>query len=175
MKQKAIFLDRDGVINIEKDYLYKIEDFEFIDGLIEALQYLQSLGYLLFIITNQSGIGRGYYTNEDFENLTKWMIDELKKNNITISQVEHCPHAPDVECTCRKPKTGMIDNILKNFDIDLDSSWLIGDKTSDIECALNSNIKNTIQVRSGHTFSDSKADYVIDKLDQQSINSIIIG
>jgi len=149
---KAVFLDRDGVINIEKDYLFKIEDFEFIDGVFSSLKYLQDKGYLLFIITNQSGIGRGYYNLDDFSKLTSWMLEEFKKNDIVISQVEFCPHTPQDNCLCRKPKILMIDNILKNFDIDLNNSWLIGDKKSDIQCAINSGIKNTIQVRSGHKF-----------------------
>jgi D-glycero-D-manno-heptose 1,7-bisphosphate phosphatase len=170
---KAIFLDRDGVINIEKNYLYKIEDFEFIDGIFEALLYLQSLNYKLFIITNQSGIGRGYYTNDDFTELTLWMIKEFTKHHINISQVEYCPHTPNDNCTCRKPLTGMIDNILKNNLIDLSQSWLIGDKNSDIQCAKNANIKNTIQVKSGHIFNDkdSNADYILSSL--AKINSII--
>lgn len=154
---KAIFLDRDGVINVEKNYLYKIEDFEFIDGVFETLKYLQELGYKLFIITNQSGVGRGYYSLEDFSLLTIWMKKEFSKNGIEISQVELCPHAPDENCECRKPKTGMIDNILKNFDIDLENSWLIGDKSSDISCANNAKILNTIQVKSGHKFDEKNS------------------
>ncbi len=173
MKQKAIFLDRDGVINIEKDYLYKIEDFEFIDGLFEALRYLQSLDYKLFVITNQSGIGRGYYKEDDFIALTKWMVEQFKNKDITISQVEYCPHAPEAECRCRKPKIGMIENIAKNFEIDFAHSWIIGDKESDIECGKNSGIKNTIQVKSGHTFEHSIANFVIDRLDFSSISRII--
>jgi len=173
MKQKAVFLDRDGVINVEKDYLYKREDFEFIDGLFEALVYLKSLGFLFFVITNQSGIGRGYYTKEDFATLTQWMVKRFEEENIPISQVEFCPHAPDVECECRKPKTGMIQNIAQNFEIDFENSWLIGDKESDIECGKNSGIRNTIQVRSGHDFETSEADFVIDKLDLESISKII--
>ena len=163
---KAIFLDRDGVINIEKNYLHKIEEFEFINGTFETLKYFQEKGYKLFIITNQSGIGRGYYTHNDFNKLTTWMLDEFKKNSITISQVEFCPHAPTTECDCRKPKTGMIDNILKNFDVDLENSWLVGDKSSDIKCAKNANIKNTIQVKSGHDFKEkeSDADFVCDSI-----------
>ena len=85
--QKALFLDRDGVINVEKDYLYKIEDFEFIDGIFDALKYLQSLGYIFIVVTNQSGIGRGYYTQEDFNRLTTWMIKEFRKHNINIQSV----------------------------------------------------------------------------------------
>jgi len=159
---KAIFLDRDGVINIEKNYLYKIEDFEFVNGTFETLKKLQNSGYKLFIITNQSGIGRGYYSLDDFNKLTTWMLNEFKKSSITISQVELCPHSPNDNCVCRKPLTGMIDNILEKHDIDLQNSWLIGDKSSDIQCAINANIKNTIQVKSGHDFEekDSKADYV---------------
>lgn len=160
--QKAIFLDRDGVINIEKNYLYKIEDFEFVNGVFDTLQYLQSLEYKLFIITNQSGIGRGYYTLNDFNLLTKWMEEKFSNFDIKISQVELCPHAPDAGCNCRKPKTGMIENILKNHNIDLENSWLIGDKSSDIKCANNAKIKNTIQVKSGHDFDEKESisDYV---------------
>jgi len=165
-KQKAIFLDRDGVINIEKDYLYKIEDFEFIDGVFDSLKYLQSLGYKLFIITNQSGIGRGYYLEEDFNILTTWMLKQFKLKNIDIVQIEFCPHIPNDKCRCRKPLTGMIDNILKYHSINLENSWLIGDKSSDILCAKNANIKNTIQVQSGHKFDkqSSQALFIADSI-----------
>ena len=173
MKQKAIFLDRDGVINIEKEYLCKIEDFEFVDGVFEALNYLQNQGFLLFIITNQSGIGRGYYTIDDFSKLTNWMIDVFEMKGIKIDMVEFCPHAPDVECSCRKPKTGMIDKISKHYEIDFEHSWLIGDKQSDIECAINVGIKNTIQVKSGHDFEFSIADFVLNKLDLESVKEVI--
>jgi len=160
--QKAIFLDRDGVINIEKNYVCKIEDFEFIDGTFDTLNYLKRFDFKFFIITNQSGIGRGYYTKKDFDKLTSWMLSEFEKNGIKISQVEFCPHNPDENCNCRKPKTGMIDNILKNNNIDLENSWLIGDKQSDILCAKNAGIKNTIQVQTGHDFDEksSSADFV---------------
>ncbi len=173
MKNKAIFLDRDGVINIEKDYLYKIKDFEFIDGVFEALKYLQSLGYWLFIITNQSGIGRGYYTQKDFDILTFWMLEQFKQNNIQILQVELCPHNPQNKCDCRKPKIKMIENILKNHNLDLENSWLIGDKSSDILCAINAKIKNTIQVQSGHKFDEklSQANFIIPSI--KNITSII--
>ncbi|QDF28377.1 D-glycero-beta-D-manno-heptose 1,7-bisphosphate 7-phosphatase [Halarcobacter anaerophilus] len=171
--QKAIFLDRDGVINIEKDYTYKIEEFEFVDSLFDSLKYLQDLGYKLFIITNQSGIARGYYTIQDYKILTNWMLDYLEQKGIFISQTEFCPHGPDDNCNCRKPKTGMIDNILKKHDIDLENSWLIGDKQADIQCAKNANIKNTIQVKSGHKFDekDSIADFVCDSI--KDIKNII--
>lgn len=160
--KKAIFFDRDGVINKEKEYLYKIEDFEFVEGSFNTLKTLQENGFLLFIITNQSGIGRAYYTLEDFNKLNSWMLQEFEKKGIKISQVEFCPHVSSDNCSCRKPKIGMIDNILKNYEIDLENSWLIGDKDSDIKCAKNAKIKNTIQVKSGHKFNEenSKADFI---------------
>lgn len=173
MKQKAIFLDRDGVINIEKEYLYKIEDFEFIDGVFDALKYFQDRGFLLFIITNQSGIQRGYYTKDDFLALTDWMLDKLKQKNIKIEMVEFCEHTPKDECNCRKPKIGMIENISKYYEIDFENSWLIGDKTSDIECAKNAGIKNTIQVKSGHKFEKSIADHLVEKLDLVCVSGLI--
>lgn len=171
--QKAIFLDRDGVINIEKNYLHKIKDFEFVEGLFNSLIYLQKKGYLLFIITNQSGIARNYYSKKDFEKLNSWMLKEFTKRDILISQVELCPHGPNDDCSCRKPKTGMIDNILNKHKIDLKNSWLIGDKDSDILCAINANIANTIQVKSGHEFDEksSAADFIINSI--ANIDSII--
>jgi len=164
--EKGIFLDRDGVINIEKNYLYKIEDFEFVDGIFNSLKKIQNLGYKIFVITNQSGIARGYYTLEDFNKLTLWMIEEFKNNEIVISQVELCPHGPNDDCLCRKPKTKMIENILKNYDIDLKKSWLVGDKSSDILCAKNAGISNTIQVKSGHNFdeNESEANYICESI-----------
>ena len=171
--QKAVFLDRDGVINVEKDYTYKIEEFEFIESVFDSLRYLQKLGYKLFIITNQSGIARGYYSFDDYTNLTNWMLDQLEQQGIKISQVECCPHGPEDNCNCRKPKTGMIDNILNKHSIDLENSWLIGDKKSDILCGKNANIKNTIQVKSGHSFNEknSVADYVCNSI--KDIKNII--
>lgn len=172
-QQKAIFLDRDGVINVEKEYLHTIEEFEFIDGVIEALLYLQSLGFALFVITNQSGIARGYYKEEDFIILTQWMVADLAQAGVVISRVEFCPHGPNSTCNCRKPKIGMIEQIALHHSIDFSNSWIIGDKQSDIECGKNSGIGHSIQVRSGHTFESSIADYVIDKLDRKSIETLI--
>ncbi|WP_419770226.1 MAG: D-glycero-beta-D-manno-heptose 1,7-bisphosphate 7-phosphatase [Candidatus Marinarcus sp.] len=166
--QKAIFLDRDGVINLEKNYLYKKDDFEFVPGVFESLKQFQELGYLLFIITNQSGIARGYYSVEDFKQLTSWMVEMFKKEGIYLSQVEFCPHAPSDNCNCRKPKIQMIENILKNHEIDLENSWLIGDKESDIQCAINAGIKNTIQVKSGHKFNTSLASFVCESIKETS-------
>lgn len=142
--QKAIFLDRDGVINIDKGYVYKIEDFEFCQGVFEALYYFQSLGYILIVVTNQSGIGRGYYCEEDFETLSVWMCQEFLLRNIRVDKVYYCPHTPNDDCNCRKPKSGMFQQALKAFNIDAKQSWMIGDKQSDIVAARGIGIEKTI-------------------------------
>lgn len=138
---KAVFLDRDGTINVEKHYLHRIEDFEFLPGVVEGLKMLQDAGYLLVIITNQSGIGRGYYTEEDFHKLNEWMLQTLKDKGVEIAKVYYCPHLPDAkvvayrkDCECRKPKLGMYEQAIKDLEITLEGSYAIGDKIRD--CAI---------------------------------------
>ena len=147
-KTKVIFLDRDGVINHDYGYVGKIENFEFIDGVFYSCKYFINLGYKIIIITNQSGIGRGYYSENDFSVLTNWMIKEFNKNDIDILKVYHCPHIPSDNCNCRKPNPLMITQAVEEFDIDLNNSWLIGDNISDINTAINSKIKNYILIDS---------------------------
>jgi len=159
--QKAVFLDRDGVINIDKAYVSKIEDFEFCEGVFETLRYFQKLGYLLILVTNQSGIGRGYYSEEDFQKLTSWMRQELLHVKISIDAVYHCPHAPETNCACRKPKSGMFEEAIKTFDIDVIHSWMIGDKPSDIEAAHGAGIEQTILLGCEHS---PKAKYCVNFL-----------
>jgi len=158
--KKALFLDRDGVINKEKNYLYKIEDFEFIDGVFETCRYFQDKGYLIIIITNQAGIDRGKYTEKDYEILTKWMLKEFQKNGVTITKVYHCPHHPDFsgECECRKPKPGMLLQAQKEFNLDLKNSLLVGDKNSDIEAGLNVGIKSNYLITTGHKINENQLD-----------------
>ncbi|WP_407923314.1 D-glycero-beta-D-manno-heptose 1,7-bisphosphate 7-phosphatase [Arcobacter suis] len=141
-----MFLDRDGVINHDYGYVSQIDKFQFIDGVFDACKYFINLGYEIIIITNQSGIGRGYYSKDDFKNLTNWMIKEFNKKGIEILKVYFCPHSPTETCECRKPKIGMIQQSLNDFNIDLQNSWLIGDKKSDIETAINANISNKILI-----------------------------
>ncbi len=144
--QKALFLDRDGIINVDYGYVSKIEDFKFNQGIFSLLKLFIKHNYKLFIVTNQSGIGRAYYSEEDFLKLTSWMLEEFKQREIEIASVEYCPHAPEQRCSCRKPKTGMVETILSQHKIALDKSWLIGDKQSDIDLAHNGKIAHTIAI-----------------------------
>jgi len=136
---KAIFLDRDGTINIDKAYLSKIEDFEYIPNVIEGLRILQDSGFLLIVMTNQSGIARGYYTEEDFLKLNDWMLNDLKSKGINIAKVYYCPHYSSgkiekyrMDCECRKPKLGMYEDAIQEFDIAVEQSFTIGDKIRDL-------------------------------------------
>ena len=144
--KKALFLDRDGIINVDHGYVYKIEDFEFSDGIFDLVKLFTDAGYLIFVVTNQSGIGRGYYSEEDFITLSNWMVEEFKNKGIKIEKVYHCPHLPEDKCHCRKPQTGMIEQALADYPIDLTHSYIIGDKQSDIDLAKNSNIQNSIYI-----------------------------
>jgi len=143
---RALFLDRDGIINVDHGYVYKIEEFEFAEGIFDLLQLFSKQGYLLFIVTNQSGIGRGYYSQKAFDVLTKWMVKTLHAHDIDIKEVQYCPHTPEENCHCRKPETGMIDTILKQYVIDIEGSWMIGDKQSDIDLARNARIGSSIAI-----------------------------
>ncbi len=163
-QNKALFLDRDGVINIDKQYVCKIEDFEFMDGIFSLLRYFQELGYLLVIVTNQSGIGRGYYTQKDFDILTAWMLERFKQEGIDIKKVFHCSHAPEVSCQCRKPNPKMILDAQKEFDIDLASSCMIGDKKSDIDAGKNAKVGKTIFVSRGDCDDLKGADFCVSNI-----------
>lgn len=165
---KALFLDRDGVINVEVNYLYKIEDFIFIDGIFELCTKYQNEGYFIFVVTNQSGIARGFYTQEDFDVLTSWMIEEFLKRGVTINKVYFCPHHPEIsgECNCRKPKAGMIFEAKQEFDIDLENSILVGDKERDIEAATLSGIKESYLFDEKGACKKSKATKIISRLEE---------
>ena len=150
MPKKIIFLDRDGVINKEVNYLHKIDDFEFIDGTFDACEYFHKLGYEIIIISNQSGINRGFYSLNDYMILTKWMLNQFAYNKISILDSFFCPHGPESSCKCRKPKPGMLLDAQIKHNIDMTKSWMIGDKEDDIIAANAAGINNTILVESGH-------------------------
>lgn len=160
MGRAAVFLDRDGVINVEKDYVYKIDDFEFVEHSIDALKLLQDKGYALVVVTNQSGIARGYYTEEDFLKLTEWMDWCLQDRGVTLDGVYYCPHHPTEgagayrkDCDCRKPKPGLILEAAARLGIDLGKSVMVGDKISDVRCGRNAGIPRCFLVRSGHALT----------------------
>jgi D-glycero-D-manno-heptose 1,7-bisphosphate phosphatase len=145
---KALFLDRDGTINVEKNYVYRIADFEFIPGVIDLIRSYYNSGYLIFVITNQAGIVKGFYTENDYNILTEWMKEEFFRNGIEITKVYHCPHHPDYngQCMCRKPNPGMILQAIREFNIDSVNSILIGDKKSDILAGENAGIGKNLYI-----------------------------
>jgi len=139
---KAVFLDRDGTINInEPEYTYKIEDFKFTPHAISALQQLSRTDSKIIIITNQSGIGRGYFKEKDVKKLHQWLFKEFKKKRIRIDKIYYCPHRPQDKCSYRKPEIGMLLKAVKDFGISLDGSWLVGDDVKDIIMGKRANLK----------------------------------
>lgn len=145
---KAVFIDRDGTINVnDPEYTHKIEDFKFTEEALPALRKLSKTDYKIIVITNQSGIARGYYGEKDLKKLHKWMLDVFKEKNIRIDKIYHCPHHPDFtgNCECRKPKPGMLLQAVKDFGISLCKSWVIGDGKEDIIAGREVNAK-TIKI-----------------------------
>jgi D-glycero-D-manno-heptose 1,7-bisphosphate phosphatase len=152
----AVFLDRDGVINKDNGYVSQVDDFEFIEGAIEACLLFQKKGYLLVLITNQSGIARGYFTEEQFNTLTEWMDWSMADRGVDLDGIYYCPHHNKhgigefkVDCECRKPKPGMLLNAIDDLNVDIENSILVGDKASDIQAGLAAGIKKNYLVRTG--------------------------
>ncbi|KKQ23812.1 MAG: histidinol phosphatase-like protein [Parcubacteria group bacterium GW2011_GWA2_37_10] len=143
---KAVFLDRDGTINInEPEYIHKIDDFKFVLGAISALKKLSKTDHKIIIATNQSGIARGYYNEKDLKKLHDWMLKELRKNEVRIDKIYYCPHGPNDNCPCRKPKPGMLLKAGEDFGLNLSKSWIVGDDFRDIIAGREANIK-TIKI-----------------------------
>lgn len=145
-KNKVIFLDRDGTINVDKNYVYKIEDFELIDGVIEGLRILQDQKFKLIVISNQSGIERGFYSKDEADVLFNYMIDLLKSFDITIDKFYYCPHL-NTPCSCRKPKLDLFYQAQKEFNIDFNSSYAIGDKLRDLSICSTEAVKGFLITR----------------------------
>jgi D-glycero-D-manno-heptose 1,7-bisphosphate phosphatase len=151
--RRALFLDRDGVVNVEKNYVWRIEDFEFMPGIFGLCETARKLGFLIVVITNQAGIGRGYYTEADFQHLTEWMIGEFRARGIGIDRVYHCPYHPTAglgeyrrESFHRKPNPGMILGARDELGLDLSESVLVGDKESDIKAGIAAGLRYNVKL-----------------------------
>ncbi|MDO6718901.1 D-glycero-beta-D-manno-heptose 1,7-bisphosphate 7-phosphatase [Psychrosphaera sp. 1_MG-2023] len=176
MTNKILFLDRDGVVNVDHGYLYEPEKFEFIDGVFAGCKKFQQAGFQIIVITNQSGIGRGYYTEQDFANLSSWMIEQFAKNGIKILDVFYCPHHPEKanppylqHCDCRKPAPGMLLNAQQQHQVNMAKSIMVGDKGSDMKAAVNAGVGRKFLVTSGQDLAESDralADKVFSNLEQ---------
>jgi D-glycero-D-manno-heptose 1,7-bisphosphate phosphatase len=153
--QRAVFIDRDGTINVEKEYLYLSDDFEFIPGAAEAIGLFNKAGFLVVVVTNQSGVARGYYTEEDVHILHQYIAAQLELDNSRVDAWLYCPHHPSgrgsyaLPCRCRKPQPGMLLEAARRYNIDLESSIMIGDKLVDVEAGHAAGCRS-ILVRTGY-------------------------
>lgn len=156
-KTKAAFIDRDGVINEERDYVHRIADFVLLPGVVQGLTLLRDAGYRLIVVTNQAGIARGYYDQVEMDRLHNHLRAQLAKHGVALDAIYFCPHHPQgsiealaIECDCRKPKPGMLLQAAKDLDLDLAASVLIGDKLSDVQAGKCAGLGCTVIVESGH-------------------------
>jgi D-glycero-D-manno-heptose 1,7-bisphosphate phosphatase len=160
---KAVFLDRDGVINKDTGYVHLVDDFEYIDGVFEACLALKAMGYLLVVVTNQSGIARGMYSEDDFHSLTEWMDWNFADKGVELDGIYYCPHHAEngigeykVDCDCRKPKPGMLIDAANFLKIDLSQSVMVGDKADDMRAAKAADVPVRILVRSGKVIDETQ-------------------
>jgi len=170
----AIFLDRDGTINVDHGYVHEIDNFEFIEGAIEAMAELKAMGFALVLVTNQSGIARGKFTEAQFETLTEWMDWSLADRGVDLDGIYYCPHHPQgsVEefrqvCECRKPHSGMLISARDFLHIDMAASYMVGDKLEDMQAAAAANVGHKVLVRTGKPVTaeaENAADWVINSL-----------
>lgn len=167
-KRKAVFLDRDGVINHDSGYVYKASELSFIDGVFDACYALQKAGYALVVVTNQSGVARGFYTERDVIVLHEWMHREFWAHDVNIDQFYFCPHHKvdglgdyRKDCQCRKPKPGMLLKASEDFALDLSQSIMIGDRESDVIVGQNAGVRKTVWISSSeHNLTSVIPDYV---------------
>ncbi|WP_114908509.1 D-glycero-beta-D-manno-heptose 1,7-bisphosphate 7-phosphatase [Haemophilus haemolyticus] len=171
--KKAIFLDRDGTLNIDYGYVHEIDNFKFIDGSIDALRELKKMGYMLVLVTNQSGIARGYFSEDQFLQLTEWMDWSLAEQDVDLDGIYYCPHHPEgkgeykEDCDCRKPKPGMLLQAIKELKIDPAQSIMVGDKVEDLKAGIGAKVKMNVLVRTGKPVTEEGekvADYVLDSI-----------
>jgi len=153
--KRAVFIDRDGTINEEREYLYRTDDFAFIPGAVQAIRLLNDAGFLVIVVTNQSGVARGYYTEEDVHLLHRHIATQLEQSGARVDAWFYCPHHPSgrgsyaLPCRCRKPLPGMLLEAAGRYDIDLESSVMIGDKLVDVEAGRAAGCR-PILVRTGY-------------------------
>ena len=145
--RRALFLDRDGIINTDFGYVHTPERTEWLQGIFDLCRKAQSLGFVVVVVTNQAGIARGYYSQAQFEDYTRWMLEQFRQRGVDILAVYHCPHHPEygigplkIECDCRKPAPGMILRAAGEHGLDLAGSALLGDKVSDIQAAASARV-----------------------------------
>jgi len=158
-KRPAAFLDRDGVINADTGYVHRWQDFQILPGVENALLRLSSAGYQLVIVTNQSGIGRGLYSEAAYLELTRQMTEHLRLCGAPLLAVYHCPHAPESEsalapCDCRKPRPGMLLRAAREHQLDLAHSILIGDKESDVQAGWAAGVARNYLIRGSYPLTD---------------------
>lgn len=173
-KVPAIFLDRDGTLNVDHGYVHEIDNFQFIDGTIEALQELKKMGFALVVVTNQSGIARGMFTEDQFMTLTEWMDWSLADRDVDLDGIYFCPHHPEgsveayrQQCDCRKPQPGMLLSAQEELDIDMASSYIVGDKVEDMLAGQAAGVGTKVLVRTGKPVTaegEAAADWVINSL-----------
>jgi D-glycero-D-manno-heptose 1,7-bisphosphate phosphatase len=156
MPRRALFLDRDGVINVDHDYVHRIEDVEWVPGIFELVRDASDAGFLPIVVTNQAGVGRGYYTEERFLAFTRWMHEAFARRGTPLLATYWCPHHADAgigeykrQCPCRKPEPGMLLAALAAFDIDPSASLLLGDKPGDVAAARAAGVADAILVVDG--------------------------
>jgi D-glycero-D-manno-heptose 1,7-bisphosphate phosphatase len=175
MRGKAVFLDRDGTINVDKGFVHRKEDFTFVDGAASAIGMLNRHEYKVVVVTNQSGVSRGIYTEEDVRKLHVYVNDELRKHGAHIDRFYFCPHHPEAplkeyqcDCDCRKPKPGMVLQAIKDLDLDISTSYIVGDREWDISAGkragLTSILIRTDDSTFDNTICDEKPDMVVKSL-----------
>ncbi len=169
----ALFLDRDGVINVEKHYVHRREDFEFVDGIFELCAAYRDAGFRIVVVTNQSGIARGYYGEDDFAELSRWMRARFAEHGITVDGVYHCPHHPDITgaCACRKPEPGMFLDAAHDLNLDLARSVMVGDSERDIVAARRAGVGHTFLYAPGGAPRPTQADRVIADLRDATVDN----
>ena len=173
-KIPAIFLDRDGTINVDHGYVHESDNFQFIPGVIDAMRELKKMGYALVVVTNQSGIARDIFTEDTFMHLTEWMDWSLADREIDLDGIYYCPHHPEgtreeyrQQCDCRKPQPGMLLSAQKELNIDMSASYMVGDKIDDMLAGKAAGVGIKVLVRSGKPVTEAAenaADWVIDSL-----------